>query len=455
MSQKPHQLRRVPKRVHFKSDSVLEEVRVIEYPESEQEHRHQPRGQKQKNQQECSLQNKAFLPQNRPKVPGKAPNLDSISPLFRCKSREELRDVLKAGNGAIADVFRGFNALHWYCNAKSTSPGIIRELLDQGIDINALDQRTRARGPVLRHTALGYACRNANVKAVHTLLQNGADPRGIVRSGTGSKAVPEKDSRGISIVYPSPLQELLCQPTHGPRPGRCPWIYHLSEQDEERDGYLDEDDADATPEFRALAGLADGGDDDDRPVCWACAADYHIWEPWPATEAERLSARERRRSCYRSQILRLGNRLHACVQLLLDYDCGSADPPAVAFPRCDDPRLWSGLDCLLETFWRFFYPLAVCEVMGSSSERPPPAYLSHPLSRPVFSVYGEICDMLLESAGYGAKGAMDGMRGQERLISLIAEHAELSSFKRGEYFDIDTQLEQLLCEQALSRRPST
>ncbi|KAI0102878.1 hypothetical protein GGR51DRAFT_562081 [Nemania sp. FL0031] len=172
--------RRAPKRVHFKRDSVLEEV--IEHPQSQTRHYHGRQDQLRKSQQERSLQRKGTLSSNEPKRTNKTLTLVRVPPLFRCASQEEIQDVLKAGKGAVTDVFQGFNALHWYCNAKSTSPSIIQELLRQGIGINDLDQQTRTQGPIIRHTALGYACRNANVKAVHTLLQNGADPHGIFSS---------------------------------------------------------------------------------------------------------------------------------------------------------------------------------------------------------------------------------------------------------------------------------
>ncbi|KAI1190968.1 hypothetical protein F5B17DRAFT_427059 [Nemania serpens] len=438
-------LRRVRKRVHkrvrFKADDDLEDVRIIENREflQEQQHHHHRREQQRRRQQQHRSQQEGNLFYSNHDVEDQAMNLEGVPSLFRCKSREEIGKVIKTGKGAIGDIFRGYNALHWYCDAKSTSPGIIEELIHRGIDINAVDQRT-TRGATIRHTALGYACRNANVKGVRTLLQNGADPCGLGTSGqlTG---LPTQDAHGNLIVYPSPLQELLCQPTHGPRPGRCPWIYHLSEADDEKDSYLDEDDPKIMPMFRALTGRSKN-----RSICRDCAADYHIWEPWPETEAEKTSARERRRSNFRSQILRLGNRLRACVQLLLDYDI--SDPPP-SFPQRDDPQLGSGLDCFLETFWRFYYPLAVCESAENPTDKAFPAspgHLPHPISQPVFSVYGEVCDMLLESAGYATEGAAWDTRGQDRLIALIVEHSELSSFEEGEYFDVDTELEQLMSE---------
>ncbi|KAI1202978.1 hypothetical protein F5X97DRAFT_330396 [Nemania serpens] len=417
--------KRVYKRVRFKPDSDLEDVRIIESRESlqQQQHHHHRREQQQRGQQQHDSQQKGTLSHHSQVIDDQAMSLERVPSLFRCKSREEIGKVIKSGKGAIADVFRGYNALHWYCNAKSTSPGIIRELLHLGIDINAVDQRTHAtRGPIIRHTALGYACRNANVKAIHTLLLNGANPCGVGKSSQ-LVGLPTQDAHGNLIGYPSPLQELLCQPTHGPRPGKCPWIYHLSEADDEKDGYLDEDDPTTAPIFRALIRISK-----DRRICRDCAADYHIWEPWPKTEAERTSARERRRSNFRSQILRLGNRLHASVQLRLDYD--RSDPPA-AFPQCDDPHLWSALDCFLETFWRFYSPLAVCESVENPGDKAFPAspgHLPHPISQPAFEAYGEICDMLLESAGYSSKSAAWNTRGQDRLIALIVEHSELSSF---------------------------
>ncbi|KAJ2994540.1 hypothetical protein NUW58_g1531 [Xylaria curta] len=379
------------------------------------------------------------------------PSLDEIPPLFRCKSSEEIRDVIKAKKGAIVDVFRGYNALHWYCDAKSTSPGIIKELLYRGIDINALDQRSQLRHrPVIRHTALGLACRNANVKAVHTLLQNGADPCGLTKSAM-SLGLPKKNAHGKPIVYPSPLQELLCQPVHGPRPGRCPWTYHLNEEDEEKDSYLDEDNPERIPTFRVPHPTLSDIPPKYRPVCWRCAANYHIWEPWPETEEEKVAAQERRRVCYYGQILRLGHRLHACLQLLVDYNC--SDPP-VAFPECDDRHLWLGIDYFLETFWRFYHPLMVCEGMANSPKgdaiSTSSQHLSHAYSRPVFSLFGEICDILIESAGYKGKKMMGTTRGQGRLISLIAEHSKFPSFRKGEYFDVDAQLERELSASSSS-----
>ncbi|KAI0459336.1 hypothetical protein F5B21DRAFT_526052 [Xylaria acuta] len=437
------------KRVHFKRDSILEDVRIIDYQEFQQQHHHQKRERQHQSQQQRSLKQEGTRSLTRSRGNDKALNLDEIPPLFRCKSCEDIRDVIKAGKGAIADVFRGYNVLQWYCNAKSTSPGIILELVHRGVDINALDQRThKSRGHVIRHTALGYACRNANVKAVHTLLQNGADPRGLTKSAA-PLGLPNQDVSGNPIVYPSPLQELLCQPIHGPRPGKCPWKYHLSEEDEEKDNYLDEDDPERMPTFRAFSELSDTLSEY-GPICRLCAADYHIWEPWPETEEEKVAARERRRSCYYSQVQRLGNRLHTCVQLLLNYGC--SDPP-VAFPECDDPHLWSGIDYLLETFWHFFHPLAICERTAASPENdslltPSDSQIS---PRPIFSLFGEICDMLLESGGYEAKGTIGTARGQDRLIRLITEHSEFSSFRQGEYFDVDTQLEQELLRSSSTR----
>ncbi|GAP83482.1 hypothetical protein SAMD00023353_0201520 [Rosellinia necatrix] len=479
-------LKRVQKRVRFKRDSILEEVRIIGGRKSEQ----QPYCQQQEPQQQPQQQVQDARPVPRQgdlrscrKSEGRANalNFDGVPPLFRCKSSEGIRKVIRAGKGAITDVFRGYNALHWYCNAKSTSPGIIRELLRRGIDINALDQRSPARrgGAIIRHTALGYACRNANVKAVHTLLQNGADPRGEPSpSLSPSPKLPREDRHGSPIVYPSPLQELLCQPVHGPRPGRCPWVYHLSELDEETDAYLDDDDDDNDddnpetetphPAFRALPPLPDiPSHAGSRPVCGECAADYHIWEPWPATEAERLSARARRRARYHAQIRRLGQRLRACAQLLLDYDLHRRSDPTTTtttttittttatantiiitpsgFPASDDPLLWPALDLFLETFWRVFYAVSVCE--GDDSDRA------------TFALFGDVCDLLLESAGYSgapatttttttaaAAAATKGgnIRGLDRLVALVVWNAQFAAFRRGEFFDVDTQLERAL-----------
>ncbi|KAI8635451.1 hypothetical protein F5Y19DRAFT_482674 [Xylariaceae sp. FL1651] len=437
-------LKRAQKKVQFKRDSILEEVRVFSNQEYQQPPPPPPPPPSPPPQQ--SIQNEDPISRNKPKGKGKALNISDIPPLFRCKSGAEVHDILRAGRGSIADIFQGYNALHWYSNAKSTSPSVIHALLRAGIDIDAVDRRSHVhgRGPVIRHTALGYACRNANVKAVHVLLQHGASPSGLAARAEqtpSSSPLPRRDKDGGGpIVYPSPLQELLCQPIHGPRPGRCPWTYHLSEDDEEQDGYLDEDDESTLPEFRALPGLT-GVPADDRPVCQECVADYHILEPWPTTEAEKVAARERRRSRYYAQIQRLGSRIQRCVQLLLDHSC--SDPP-ILLRDDDDPHLWSGMDYFLETSWRFLGPLAVCwreEGVVDKEVQTPLGRLLHIPSQAVFSPFGEVCDMLLESAGYEGKRAGNGARGQERLVSLIATHPDFGSFKQGEFFDVDAQLE--------------
>ncbi|KAI0974288.1 hypothetical protein F4678DRAFT_370162 [Xylaria arbuscula] len=428
------------KRVHFKRDSILVDERIIE----SQGPYLQQHNQQQKLQHHV-LDYGGTLSHNGLGAKDTSLDLDSIPPLFRCKSHTEIRHVINTGRRTIADIFRGYNALHWYCNAKSTSPGIIQQLLYRGIDINALDQRTHARaGYVIRHTALGYACRNANVKAIHTLLRNGADPCGA--------GVTKKDSRGKPIVRPSPLQELLCQPIHGPRPGQCPWTYHLSEENEERDAYLDENDPERLPELRTLTHLS-AASLKDEPLCLHCAADFHIWEPWPTTEEEKAARRERRQSCYAKQITRVGKRVQTCVQLLLNYN-NNSDPPLASFTERDDPHLWSALDYFLETFWRFFYPSAICgsthSACSSTREFPSsPEHLSHVLSQDVFSPFGDICDMLIESAGYEGE-QKDGVRGTHRLVSLIAAHPEFSSFRQGEYFDVDARLEELMLDSSSS-----
>ena len=53
--------------------------------------------------------------------------------------------------------------------------------------------------------------------------------------------------------------------------------FALSEEDEEKDSYLDEEDPKRAPTFRALAALSDVPPEQ-RPICWRCAANYHIWE---------------------------------------------------------------------------------------------------------------------------------------------------------------------------------
>ncbi|KAI0594087.1 hypothetical protein F4775DRAFT_606810 [Biscogniauxia sp. FL1348] len=313
--------------------------------------------------------------------------------LFRCKSGTELIQLVEAGRAHISETYRGYNALHWHCNARSTRPSLIEALVVRlGMDIDAVDQRARAHGPVMRHTALGLACRNANVQAVRALLRLGAS--------LDRAALPTHDpATGQRLLYPSPLQVLLCQPIHA-----CPWTYHLTE------------DEDAPP----------------QPVCPECTRGYHIWEPWPASERDAAH----RQRCWLTQIGRVGARLRRCAQLLV-VDYGGVR-------EGDDPHLWTALEFLLETAWRFLGP--VCGRRDEDSRLP--TEMEMPFLRP----FGEICDLLLEVAGYEAEGPAAAMqaRGQQRLVALIAQHPDFERFQEGEVFDIDAELKSLQAEATLN-----
>ncbi|KAI1638420.1 hypothetical protein F4809DRAFT_649233 [Biscogniauxia mediterranea] len=378
--------------------------------------------------------------------------IDKVPLLFKCKSGDEIIHLVESGRAEVSEIYRGHNALHWYCNAKSTSPSLIETLVRYGIDINAVDQCVVSshHNPVMmRHTALGLACRNANVKAVHTLLRLGASPFGLDRA-----AQPKRDAgTGKRLLYPSPLQVLLCQPIHGPRPA-CPWTYHLGERDEEGlSAYLDED-RDALPHFRPLLARAPPGEGQQPPVCADCTRGFHIWEPWPASERDAAAWRAHRRRCWHTQVRRVGARLQRCAQLLVDY--------GGPLRRGDDPHLWTALEFLLETAWRFLGPAAVCWRDEGGEDVDVSSRWGRLVGVPTeiaFPPFGEICDLLLESAGYGddeeAESPAMQARGQQRLVALIAQHPDFERFKEGEFFDIDAELKSQQAEDALSRAATT
>ncbi|KAI0817643.1 hypothetical protein GGR55DRAFT_693844 [Xylaria sp. FL0064] len=345
-----------PRKVHFKNDI---NVRVTSAQEPVWQHQ----------EQRDERRHRAKSPRSILTVKDGEPGLNCIPSLFRCTSHTQIRMVISKGHGSITQIFRGYNALHWYCDAKSTSPAMIRELLDLGIDINAVDERPHTHsGPVVRHTALGYACRNANVEAIRTLLECGASPCGLGRSD-----VPKTDIHGRIIVYPSPLQELLCQPIQGPGERR-PWTYHLSKDHlNEIADDPDDDDSGKLPEFRSLGRLSAAA-----TFCQDCARNFqHVGEAPLTTEA--TPAREGRQADYQKQIKHLGKRLKVCVAVLLTHD--RSDLP-IYFAASDDIRLWPALDYLLATFWCFFSPLAnngKTSRHSTSAER-----LAKLLSQPVF-----------------------------------------------------------------------
>ncbi|KAI1356339.1 hypothetical protein F5Y01DRAFT_309753 [Xylaria sp. FL0043] len=407
------------KRVHF-SDDV--DIRVISA--------HEPAGQH--HEQRDERRHLAKSPRSILTVKDGEPELNCIPSLFRCTSPTQIRKVISQGHGSITETFRGYNALHWYCDAKSTSRAIILELLDLGIDINALDERPHTHsGPVIRHTALGYACRNANLEAMRILLSWGASPFGLERSN-----VPKTDVHGRILVYPSPLQELLCQPIQGPG-GQRPWIYYLNKDHLNGIGgdLDDDDDSGELPEFRSLGRLSSAA-----TFCQDCARNFqHVGEPSPMM-TEVTPAREGRQADYQRQIKRLGKRLKLCVAVLLTHDCWGLP---MSFARSDDIRLWPALDYLFATFWCFFSPLANS---GRTSRHSTAAErLARLLSQPVFEPFGDVCDMLIESADYETEmwSAASGKRGPSRLLSLILEHPDRSVLMRGEAFHFDAMLNEL------------
>ncbi|KAI0390521.1 hypothetical protein F5Y17DRAFT_444172 [Xylariaceae sp. FL0594] len=406
----------------------------------------------------------------------------------------------------MTDVFQGYHALQWYCDARTSSPVMHSMLIKLGIDVDAVDQRADphslsshpcgCRGPaiVVRRTALGCACRNANVKAVSTLLQHGAEARGIApvmkkqqtRRGKGGQHRLRRGERRnaaqdeTQAVYPSPLQELLSQEMHGPHPGKHVWKYHLSESDEERDAYLDEDEyGDGLPMLRSLMSSHSYSHDGKVPAssssysitnafsnpgrnrnlknsmtssqvqqrkdhdgtwCAECATDYRIWEPWPESEFEEALARERRRARYFAQVERTGRRMHRCAQLLVDYHC-PLPPTPLSEGDDEDYDDDSAFDCFLKTVWRFLGPLAVCwrettasrEGGGGAGLGAHDTALDRIMNLPstaTFPPFGDLCDLLLESAGYAEKGSVASLllaqgrmtRGWERPVMLIAQH---------------------------------
>ncbi|KAI1434572.1 hypothetical protein GGR50DRAFT_392058 [Xylaria sp. CBS 124048] len=340
--------------------------------------------------------------------------LARLPPLFQCRSADEIRRVITTGQGSVTDIFLGFNPLQWYCNAKSTSPSIIKELLKFGININAVNQSRSMQGPLIGHTALGYACRNVNVKAVNALLRHGASPHGLAALFEW----PMSDINGMPVMHPSPLQELLCQPIHGLRPGRCPWVYHISGKDEADLEKLEEDELDF-PVFRDLPRFT-------NPVCEDCMANY------PSPQEAKFTKNQLQRARYSRQVRRIGNRILACLRLLFRFNRPGRP---LSFADCDDPRLWSGLDDLLETVWHFLGPLAK---EWSESNLPGNGRLTHLqcLSRippRAIKPFDDICDILIESGGYRGLAA-PGKRGQERLFALICAHPDLASFRQGESF---------------------
>ncbi|KAK8114568.1 hypothetical protein PG999_006637 [Apiospora kogelbergensis] len=257
--------------------------------------------------------------------------------IFLANSGDEVDNYIVKRGDDVHEIFMGYNALQWHCDAVTTSPSTIRALVKHGIDINALDHHKLPNPaaasadecqhpPVARRTALGYACCNGNVKAVRTLLELGADPLGDPSRLPTDVSLREKhgdDTPGS--VYPSPLQDLLSKQISGPT-GVCPNKVHMDS------GHMVADLNDKDVAFAARQGmLRMYGPVRKEPECKLCSYGFHARElsfanRFGAHHIESIFMTYKAQTMYGEQVYLTSYRTYECNKLLCHYAYKPPDP---------------------------------------------------------------------------------------------------------------------------------
>ncbi|KAI1741878.1 hypothetical protein F4680DRAFT_464227 [Xylaria scruposa] len=158
---------------------------------------------------------------------------DDSGPLFRVRSVDMVHYLLARGADPL-EKFEGKNLLHWHCSQLSTSPLLIKTLIEAGVPVDELDMEG-FYDRIERRTPLGYACANMNLPAMRTLLRYGANPLGPSEEAQNERS--QDTSPNQDYEFPYPLESLMDQTinTRELRWGQCPWDHHISKLDEVQD----------------------------------------------------------------------------------------------------------------------------------------------------------------------------------------------------------------------------
>ena len=398
-------------------------------------------------------------------------DLEAVPELFLATNDDEVHDAIVKDGADISEVFQGYNALQWHCDAATTSPSLIGALIGYGIDIDALDQRKlplnphAKNPPIARRTALGYACCNGNVKAVRTLLLLGADPGGSsgpLETPFGSLQLGGQDDSTIRPTYPTPLQDLLSQQFGGPT-GFCPFSIHL------KDGHATADDSDDDVPLAyhiGSQGIARMyGLDAVQPECDHCSVGFDVHEAECTSADELQSIASRAQQIYAKQMDLASMRVMKCGRLLLKY----MHPDRVAGQLAEghDANLPSPIDCLLRSVWYFLGPTMLCwrDRFAARFHWLDPATLSRkelvqfaaqdpsvlvPDLSPWANLVVQASRASLYAPGLGFSQRLHEYRGVDRLLALLGDHPSLDQFPEGRFADVT------FCILAVGlRKPST
>ncbi|KAK8049642.1 hypothetical protein PG994_011372 [Apiospora phragmitis] len=384
--------------------------------------------------------------------------LDEIPSLFLATSGEEVHDAIFDDGGNAYEIFMGYNALQWHCDAPSTSPSLIWALIEFGIDIDALDQHKLPPNsaaeypPIARRTALGYACCNGNVKAVRTLLMLGANPigsSGSLELPFGSLQIGDQGNPTAHPTYPSPLQDLLSQRIGGPT-GVCPFSVHLEHINAAADD--NEDDVDVSYHQILHGRRQRYGSDIPQRECKHCSFGFNVHVAERLDAAERLSQTARAQGIYAEQVKLASMRILKCGKLLLEYINHTQ------LSQGHDANLPSPMDCLLRSVWHFLGPTMLCwrdhfaqsfygldtatlsrkELVHFAAQDPSviPLDLQPWASLVLHASVASWPGPESEVGESAVPGNIAEKKGVDRLLAMLEDHLSLDQFPEGQFADV-------------------
>ncbi|KAI0547576.1 hypothetical protein F4679DRAFT_597537 [Xylaria curta] len=248
---------------------------------------------------------------------------DDSGPLFRVRSVDMVHYLLARGADPL-EKFEGKNLLHWHCAQLSTSPLLIKTLIQAGVPLDELD-REGFYDRIERRTPLGYACANMNLPAIRTLLRYGANPLGPSEE---AKAERSQDvSPNENYMFPYPLASLMDQniSTREFRWGQCLWNHHISKLDEEQDDRQQEvEEPDAIlplPLIISRHRISFHEFFNSRQECYECGRGFYLadidGDITDAVEQERLAGLLRFEA-WISQVRRFAHRYFRGIQILIE-----------------------------------------------------------------------------------------------------------------------------------------
>lgn len=390
--------------------------------------------------------------------------LEDVPSLFLATTSDDVHNAIFEDGADIFEVFQGYNALHWHCDAFATSPSLIWALVEYGIDINALDQHKLPPNagvehpPIACRTALGYACFNSNIKAVRTLLELGANPQGSsvpLDTPFGSLQLGGRNASTPRLIYPSPLQDLLSQQFGGPT-GVCPFPIHI------RENHVAADDSDEDVPQSYHGGHYV------QPECKFCSFgfDLHGAERFGVDQLE--TAISCASHIYADQVYLASMRIMKCGKLLLQYM--NQNPLAGQLSGGHDANLRSPIDCLLRSVWYFLGPTMMCwrerfaekfygldpatlsrKELVQFAARDPSVLIPDLLPWANLVLHASMASLSIPGAAFNPK--ITEYQGVHRILLLLEDHPGLDQFPEGQFANVTFSILAVGLRKPSSRPP--